>query len=221
MRLPYHLLCCAIAIAAVAGGGGCNALLGIEDVVPQRTLTLSQTDSQSITRGMHCGDANGYTLENSFYRRFSLADYGAIDGFTVKSVEFGVYLTSSGVASQGQPLGIYIYNDASPASPTIDLSRLQQRGMVNVAIPDTATPKGLRYEFNPAVAVPGPGLVVELRVAATALPMRKLEIGANLQPQAASAFRRAPACGDEVPVALDTIPNYAMAALVLSVTGDN
>jgi hypothetical protein len=229
MALHRQLSCSAVVIALATPTAACNPILGIESVDPAPPdaapdarkpvpITLSQTSSSAITHGIGCEDSSNFTLENSFYRRFRLADYGATGAFLVKGLAFGVYSAQSNQTTKVQPLRLLVYEDTNPDSVELTRAQLRLHREALVMIPDTAMPANLRLEFTTPFEVPPGSLVAELRIESQA--MRVLRIGVNIQGESASSYRRAPNCQQPEPAPLDSDPDYQGAALVLSVTGE-
>jgi len=185
-------------------------------------VTLSQTNSSSVTSGVGCRTTTtNYTKENNFYRGFKLADYGVTGGFKVKKVTFGVFSAISGgipVKTQPAELSIFAYSGAVGAD-TIDLSKLTKQGGAMIQVPDATAPTTIDVPIDAELPAGTDGLVVQFHVSDGTAAMHQLMLGANQQGERLPAYQLAPLCGQTNPVAFPAA-GLSIYALVLSVTGD-
>jgi hypothetical protein len=180
------------------------------DATPHR---LAQTDDSTVGDGLSvaCADTQG-TLDNSWYRVFSLRDQRMLKPFTVSRVNFGVQ-TATGVGRVKVSIGTYA-GDAGVEQ--LDLAKVDTLAMTTVPIWPTTTGEVAQANFA-AVDVPGgANLVVEIH--AEAVPGGYFYLGATESTESVPGYLRAPACSIADPLMTSAL-GYLTSHLIISVSG--
>jgi len=134
---------------------------------PPMDITLSQTMNTTIMAGNTpvCVNFFDETLTNSFYRVFTLSDYGITGPFHVKTVQFAVQTAESwDGTSQSVTVNVGTYTGAiTPATPSLQGSSWFPTASAAVTVPDGGN---MMLTAPIDVVIPaGSKLMVELRSA--------------------------------------------------------
>ena len=180
-------------------------------------ITLSQTTSNSIVAGnsISCSEtATGYTAENSYYRRFVMADYGITTAFTVSQVGFGVELANS--ATGTQPISIRLYS--IPTGSPMELAGLTLINQVNLSLSNQSLANVLA-SVSAALASPTTSdLVAEVFVPDGRASGHSFLMGSNPDAETRPSYIRAPDCGFPDIMSFASI-GYSNVHILLTVTG--
>lgn len=201
-----------------SGGGNIDAPPHIDAPMGGTTQTLSQTTSNTDSGvGIACGPTTGgYTLKNSYYRVFTLSDYGVSGVFHVSGVDF----VASGVAGAPQiKVSVGTYNG------TVSTSTLS--GTITLAQSATITPgTGTNSIHVPLTADISGNLVVEIDQTAdgTSTNGNTYYPGANAAGETKTGYIMAPGCKDANNNPISTPTNISTLAgatvnLIMTVTG--
>lgn len=183
----------------------------------QGTATrISQTDDTTIGSALSiaCAEGGG-TLENSWYRVFSLRDYGMLTPFTVNRVNFGVQ-TAVGEQRVKVSIGTYA-GDAG--SEQLDVTKIDTLAMTTIPVFPTTEGEILQANF-PAVEVPfDANLVVEVRTEGhSATNGTYFYLGATTGAETIPGYLRAPGCATPAPVMTSAL-GYLKSHLIIAVSG--
>ena len=196
-------------------GGGSNmadAAPHIDSPTGGTTQTLSQSTSNTDSGvGIACGPtAGGYTLKNSYYRVFTLSDYGISGVFHVSGVDF----VASGVA--GSPpikVSVGTYNGTVSSASLSGTISLAQSANLN---PGTGT----NSIHVPLTADISGNLVIEIdqTTDGTAANGYTFYPGANASGETKPGYIMATGCSVNTPTNITTAAG-ATVNLIMSVTG--
>ncbi|MBA3459453.1 MAG: hypothetical protein H0T46_05805 [Deltaproteobacteria bacterium] len=124
-----------------SGGGGMDSSVTTDapmaDAAPV-TITLTQNTGTSIgsNNSIACGNPDGTTAENSWYRVFRLADHGVVGGLRVTAVSFGVQ-EALGLPNVQIKIGTYSGNLVPPPAQ-LDTGLITPLTSATFAVPNTA-----------------------------------------------------------------------------------
>ncbi len=122
-------------------------------------LTESGTDTVTAGNSVACNDGTAHT-DNSYWRAFTLADFGITGDFNVCSVEIGVEQATSGAGQGGsQPITVNLYT-SDQAFPTGFPGSLTLIGTSATTVADQALTL-VNFPVT-GLAVAGSQLVVEI-----------------------------------------------------------
>jgi hypothetical protein len=188
---------------------------------PAAQITMEQTTSGTITlnHSFACL-STGFTLENSYYRVFTLADFGVTTTLHVTQVDFGIQTATAG-AGQQQPATVNIGTyGGTTGGTTLDLSQVRAVSSTDIQIPDGS---GTRMTVPiKADIAPGASLIVELHIPDGSAAGNKFFIGTNGLGEQKPGYTRAPDCTYPSPTAMNKVASdigVGETNLVLSVTG--
>lgn len=181
------------------------------------TMTLSQSSSNVITalNSVACSNnLTGYTLENSYYRVFRLADHGITTAFTATRVDFGVEEATAGAGtSQTVQVRVHTLNGAfvranltTIAGQTVSVNN-QSLGTVSVPL------------SPPGVAPAGSTIVVEVFSPDGTTIGNSFYLGSNASAETQPSYIRAPGCNSIIEPATFASLSQPQVHLVMSVTG--
>jgi hypothetical protein len=240
--MRWLLICLAIAGCARAGkensivGGLTDARpSGDADTVPApdaspidappQQVTLTQNASTGITKNnsFGCVLSSGVTLQNSYYRVFTLADYGVTTTLHVTQVEFGIQTATAGGSAGSQPATVNLGTYAgTPGDTTIDLSLVSMVNSLNIKIPDgsaTRMTAPITGDIAPATSV-----IVELAIPDGTADGNKFFVGTNTDVERAPGYQFSPepTCGTPSPTSMQSTADdhgFGPVHLVMTVTG--
>lgn len=196
------------------GGGSAtpDAFVQLDGPMGGGTQTLSQSTSNTDDgSGIACGPtAGGYTLKNSFYRVFTLSDYGISGVFHVSGVDF----VASGVA--GSPpikVSVGTYNGTVSASSLSGTISLVQSSNINPG-------SGTNTIHVPLTADISGNLVIEVDQTTDGSTSNGYTFypGANTAGETKPGYIMAPGCSVNTPTNITTAAGSTV-NLIMSVTG--
>jgi hypothetical protein len=185
----------------------------VPDAAPM-AVTLSQSNSLNIVDGNSPAcivTATGVTRENSYYRLFSLADYGVTGPFTAKTVSFGIE------ESTAQTVEVKLYT-LSGAFQIANLTPLHTQSFAVPAVTAGAA-QTTNVTLTTPVAVPaGAQLVVEVHVLDGQATNAIFFIGSNTAGESGASYIRATTCSINEPATMAS-QGFAQVHVVLTVSG--
>lgn len=161
-----------------------------------------------------------YGLENSYYRRFHLPDYGVTGPFTVTGVTFAVDIASDG-ADAGQPVAVRIHT--LPAGSPLLLANLTLDDSEDLSIADSDAGTLKSAPFSSTVAHPNStDLVLELFQPNGVAGSNRLVFGSNETTESRTGYWRAPDCSYFEPTPLNSsdFDAFPLQHIILLATGD-
>ncbi|HRQ41014.1 MAG TPA: DUF4397 domain-containing protein [Chloroflexota bacterium] len=181
---------------------------------PVGQTTITHSASQNIVSGnsVSC-NAGGLHTDNSYIRRFNLADFGITDQFDVTEVSFGVELASGATGSQPITVNLYTWDPGDPFT----FANFTLVGTSSVDVPDQTL-----SIFTVPVAgslPPGSTLVVEVFTPSGQAAGNSFFVGSNADGQTAPSYLAAAACGVVEPTDTAAI-GFPNMHIVMNVTGD-
>jgi hypothetical protein len=236
MRRPSLVAAVALSLAACAtagsGGGGDDNPDAADDPddpdaadLPQidaapMAVTLSQTTATNIVtpNTVVCASTIGdppvtqYTLGNSFFRAFRLADHGISGQFTATRVDLGIEQAET-VAGQ-QTITVRLLTN--PAFPGGTSTQLHSQDVVVTDVVTTIIPIDLSA---PVVVPAGSQLVVEIVAPPHAAANNFFFPGSNVSGETREGYIMAPDCTVATPMSYPSVDGAAVVHLVLSVSG--
>lgn len=238
VAMRWLLVCLSIAGCARAGkensiiGGLSDARPGDADTVPAADaspidappgqVTLTQTASNAITLNNSFGCLSGdVTLANSYYRVFTLADFGITTTLHITRVDFGIQTAAAGGGATSQPatlnLGSY---GAAPTGTTLDLTQVRMINSVKIQIPNGAA-TAMAVPITGDVA-PASRVIVELAIPDGTATRNRFFIGTNTDDERAPGYTLGPDCGVTPPTSMQSIADelgFGTVHLVMTLTG--
>jgi hypothetical protein len=220
--MRWLLIC--LAIAGCAKAGKENSIIG--GLIDAGTrgdgpTTLTETASDAVAMGaslLNChGMSTDFIFENSYYRVFTLADYGIATTLHVTEVDFGIDTAIAGTGGK-QPGTIRIgtYGGA-PGGTTLDLSLVRAISSADIQIADgSATRMTVPITADIAATT---SMIVELFIPDGRTAGNKFKIGANAGGERKPGYLRGPDCGSSVPTTLKILSPGDEIDLILTVTG--
>jgi hypothetical protein len=229
----------ACASAGVNGGGGDDGSATIDAPVPKdgpivdgeidapeidagpMDVTLTQTTSGSVgsNNSIACGNPDGTTAENSWYRVFRLADANITNGLRVVAVTFGVQ-ESSGTPAVQVKIGTYSGNVQPPPSQ-LDTALISPITAVTFNVPNTTSTAPMSVTVPIIANVPALSqMIVEVFAPNLNGTSKYFYLGGNNGGEAKPAYLRAPSgtCATPQPKST-TVLGFPMSNLVISVSG--
>jgi cysteine-rich repeat protein len=199
-------------------GDGCSATCRIES--PRRVI-LRQTSTDAIvaSHSASCRDTGtGATYQNSWYRRFALADHAITDKLAIEEVSLGLDEAVPGGGATTQPIVLRIHDYRGPAAGTsLDPALMTELASTTISVPSSA---GILLTTPIAVELDaGSRFVVEVFVPDGQVSGNRFRLGANASGETQPAFLLAPTCSVSVPTAIPSIVTDRMVHYVLKVTG--
>lgn len=184
-------------------------------------VTLTQTTSGSVgaSNSIACGNPDGTTAENSWYRIFRLADANITSGLRVSAVTFGVQ-ESQGMPAVQVKIGTYSGNVQPPPSQ-LDAALISPITAVTFNVPNTASTAPTSVTVPIIANVPALSqLVVEVFAPNLNGTSMYFYLGGNSAGEAKPAYLRAPsgACATPQPKSTSAL-GFPMSHLVISVSG--
>jgi hypothetical protein len=160
------------------------------------------------------------TVEQSYYRRFHLPDYGVTGPFTVTGVTFGIQRANDG-AGAGQPMTVRL--EKIPAGSPLLLANLTLSDFEDFTIADNETGTIKTAVFSRTIAHPNTtDLVLELFETDGVPQNNVLVFGSNHSAETKTSYWRAPGCTGSEPKPLNShdFDIFPPTHLVLFATGD-
>jgi len=191
------------------------------DMPSATPVTLSQTTSDLIgaSNSLACGNGDGSTAENSWYRVYRLADAGITGGLRVNSVTFGVQ-DASGMPAVQVKIGTYA-GTITPPPTQLDTAQITPLASATFNVPNTL-PSATTTVTVPIVANVPPlsQMIVEVFAPNLAGTGKYFYLGGNSAGESRPAYLRAPsgACATPQP-RTTTALGFATSHLVISVSG--
>ena len=187
---------------------------------PTPTLTCPPTITQSLSQAVVQGNSVAcrqnvtfYTLDNSYWRAFNMANFDGGQAYNVSSVSFGIEQATSG-SGGGQSVIVNLYANSGQPFPNGTLATL---GSVQTIMPDQA---GTVLNLPLAVVVPAGTLelVMEVHVPDGTTTHDIFFIGSNAAGQTGPSYQSAVGCGISSPTDLATFGHPNM-HIVMNVNG--
>ena len=168
-----------------AGGGGTPAMLS-------ETTDMTPVAQNSAA----CGNTDGTTADNQYWRRYDFAEYAVTGAADVDSVDVSIEQTA------GAPnLTVTLYTiPHSVAADTIDLTQLTEIGQAVVASPADASLTSVNVPVSGTVAdTAGSDLVVEVSTDDGSVDATAFYIGSTTSAETHPSFLSSAACGTSDP----------------------
>jgi hypothetical protein len=184
-------------------------------------VTLTQTTSGAVgsNNSIACGNPDGTTAENSWYRVFRLADANITGGLRVVAVTFGVQEALGSPAVQVK-IGTYSGNIQPPPSQ-LDIGLISPLTAVTFNVPNTTSTAPMAVTVPIIANVPALSqMIVEVFSPDLNGTSKYFYLGGNSAGEAKPAYLRAPtgACATPQPKTT-TVLGFPMSNLVISVSG--
>ena len=202
-----------------------NIVAPIEDQGPEPidalAYRLTQTDDNIVgdNLAVACADGHG-TLDNTWYRVFSLRDQRLLKPFVVNRVNFGVQ-AALGTNRVQVSIGTYA-GDAGVEQ--LDLTKIDTLAMTTIPIHRTETAEVVQANFAQVEIPGGTNLIVEIRseghhelIKPQAEPAY-FYLGATESTETIAGYLRAPACSVADPLMTSAL-GYVKSHLIISVSG--
>lgn len=188
------------AVDAPPGVDGAPGLDGPPVDAAPTPVMLGQTTSMMVgsNNSIACGNADGTTAENSYYRVFRLADAGITGGLRVTSVTFGVQEALGQPAVQVK-VGTYAGNVVPPPAQ-LDTGLVTPIASATFNVPDTQSTAATTVTVPIIANVPALSqLIVEVLSPDQNGLSKYFYLGGNSAGESKPAYLRAPATGCAVP----------------------
>ncbi|MBA3456265.1 MAG: hypothetical protein H0T42_24405 [Deltaproteobacteria bacterium] len=184
-------------------------------------VTLTQTTSASVgsNNSIACGNPDGTTAENSWYRVFRLADANITNGLRVIAVTFGVQ-ESVGMPAVQVKIGTYSGNVQPPPSQ-LDIGLISPITAVTFNVPNTTSTAPMAVTVPIIANVPPLSqMIVEVFAPNLNGTSKYFYLGGNNAGESKPAYLRAPsgACATPQPRSTSVL-GFPMSHLVISVYG--
>jgi len=179
-------------------------------------VTLSQTADTTVTAGasLACSSSGGFTLENSWYRVFNLAEHGITGPLHVTNVRFGVQ-----EASPGQQVQLKIGTYAGTPGTSLSLVNVTpiQSATLNIAVETTNAVIDAPID---AIVPAGSNMIVEVFAPDHTGTMIYFFVGASTGAETKPGYLRTPGCGGvaTTPTSMKSV-NAAAGSVIMDVIG--
>jgi len=185
------------------------------------SVTLAQTTSDMIgsNNSIACGNPDGTTAENSWYRIYRLADANITGGLRVAAVSFGVQ-ESIGMPAVQVKIGTYSGNINPPPSQ-LDTGLISPITAVTFMVPNTTSTAPTTVTVPIIANVPPLSqMIVEVFAPDQNGTSKYFYLGGNSLGEAKPAYLRAPtgACATPQPRST-TVLGFPTSHLVINVSG--
>jgi hypothetical protein len=234
------LLVC-LTIAGCARAGKENSIIGgltdarpsgdAEDVplpdassvdAPPQQVTLTQNASNAVTLNNSFACVNGaVTLQNSYYRVFTLADYAITTTLHVSQVDFGIQTALAGGGAAAQPATVHIGTyGGTPGSAPLDLSLVRMINSASIQIPNGSA-TGMTVPITADIASTA-RVIVELAIPDGTADGNEFFVGTNTDAERVPGYTLGPDCGFTAPTTMQSIADsnaFGNVHLVMTVTG--
>ncbi|GAB5518608.1 MAG: hypothetical protein RhofKO_08590 [Rhodothermales bacterium] len=196
-------------VAMMLGGLGVDTSAEGDDEI---VITHSTSTDIVPANSVKCGPT-GSPLhnDNSYWRAFTLSDYGVVTTFRVAKVTFGVE-TADG-ADGSQPVVVRVYASTGAAFPAGTMVLLSEE---TVSVSDMS--QGLLEVPITAAVSPNAEMVIEVFTPSGADLGNSFFIGSNDAEETGASYLSAEACGITVPTTVDAI-GFEDMHIVMSVSG--
>ncbi len=186
--------------------------------------TLKEATSDTVVANTAIGCRNtstGYSRLNSYYRIFTLTDFGIATKFHVAQVSFAVQQATAGggAAQQAAQVKVGTY-DVAPVGQTLDLTKVTPINSANIQIPN-----GSATVVNTPITgdIPaGTNLIVELALPDGLAAGNVFLIGSNNNGESKPGYFRAPDCQISSPTTSTSVAaglGIATPNIILTVAG--
>lgn len=184
-------------------------------------ITLTQTTSNTIgpDNSIACGNVDGTTAENSWYRVYRLADAGITGGLRVTAVTFGVQ-EATGMPAVQVKIGTYS-GTVTPPPQQLDTALITPITSATFNVPNTAAAMATTVTVPITANVPALSqMIVEVFAPNLSGTSKYFYLGGNSAGESRPAYLRAPsgACATPQP-RTTTALGFATSHLVISVSG--
>lgn len=185
---------------------------------PPSQVTLSVNTSGGITlnHSFGCVDTSSFTLQNSYYRVFRLADFNITQTLHVTQVDFGIQTAAAGTGTQ-QParvnLGTYAGTDQGT---TLDLAQVRSVSSADIQIPNGSGSR-MTVPITGDIAS-STSVIVELAIPDGTTAHNKFFIGSNAAGERSPGYTMATDCNVDSPTAMASF-GFGEVDIILSVTG--
>ena len=183
---------------------------------PNSTTITESTDPVTITTGNSVAcNSGGLHTDNSYFRAFTLSNFGIVGDFAVTSVQIGIEQATGGSGTQPVTCNIYTSSQTFPSGYPGSLTLI---GTVDASVPDQNL---TLYSFPvTGIAPAGSQLVVEIFTPNGQTAGNAFFIGSNANGETAPSYLLAADCGITVPTTTANI-GFPNMMIVMSVTGDD
>lgn len=210
------------------GRAGCAAAVpentiigGIVDAGQRVKLTQTASEDIALHNSFGCLRA-GFTLQNSYYRVFSLADFGITSTLHITEVDFGIQEAVAGHGAGSQPATVKLGSYGARPGSTLDLAQIAPIRSADIQIPDgTAT----HMTVPIAADIPaGASVIAELAIPDGFTQNHLFLVGTNTDTEQAPGYTFAPEpdCMIDVPTSMQTIAEakaFGTVHLVMTISG--
>ncbi len=240
MRRLIAIAACAAAACASASSGGGGDDEPVADARPDgprvdggdidappmidagpTAVTLTQTTSMMIgsASSIACGNPDGTTAENSWYRVFRLADANIVGGLRVNAVTFGVQ-ESLGLPPVQVKIGTYSGN-VQPPPAQLDTALITPVTATTFMVPNTQSTAPTTVIVPITANVPALSqMVVEVFAPSYSGQSKYFYLGGNNGGESKPAYLRAPSGNCATPQPRTTAAlGFADSHLVITVSG--
>jgi len=185
------------------------------------SVTLTQTTSDMVgsSNSIACGNPDGTTAENSWYRIYRLADANITSGLRVVAVTFGVQ-ESIGMPAVQVKIGTYSGNIQPPPSQ-LDIGLISPITAVTFMVPNTLSTAPTTVTVPIIANVPPLSqMIVEVFAPNLNGTSKYVYLGGNSLGEAKPSYLRAPsgACATPQPKST-TVLGFPNSHLVINVSG--
>jgi hypothetical protein len=172
--------------------------------------SVTESSSNAITSGnsVHC-----QVGDNSYWRAFTLGDFGIDTDYAVCEVVVGIEQALSG-SGTGQPVTVNLYT-SSQAFPTGYPGSLTLIGTASVTVAD----QSLTLLTIPVTGTAPAGSQLAVEIATTSADGNQLFIGSNTSAETAPSYLLAASCGAAVPTPTDGLLPGLIMHIVMTVDG--
>jgi uncharacterized repeat protein (TIGR01451 family) len=183
--------------------------------VPEDVVVLTHSLDQSIVQfnSVSCNDGTGLHTDNSYLRKFTLADFGITSDLAITNVQIGIEDATGAGGDQPATMNLYLWDTATP----FQWANFSLIGTANTVVPDQA----LTIIDVPVagVAPAGSTLVVEFFTPNGQVEGNSLFVGSNPNGQTDSTYLAAADCGVPEPTPTEGI-GFPDMHLVMNVYGE-
>lgn len=189
-----------------------------QTIIPYAPTSMTITESTDpvtiVSQNSVSCNNGGLHSDNSYFRAFTLSDFGITQDFTVSSVEIGVEQAAGAGGTQPVTCNLYTSNQVFPNGYPGSLTLI---GTVNANVPDQSLSL---FSFNVSGLAPaGSRLVVEIFTPDGQTAGNSFFIGSNAAGESAPSYIMAADCGLTSPATTGSI-GFPNMMIVMSVTGD-
>ncbi len=184
-------------------------------------VTLTQNTGATVgsNNSIACGNTDGTTAENSWYRVWKLSDEGIVGGFHVTAVTFGVQ-EASGMPNVQVKIGSYSGN-ITPPPAQLDTGLISPIAAATFAVPNTASTATTSVTVPVSANVPALGqMIVEVFSPDANGTGKYFYLGGNSLGESKPGYLRAPtgACATPQPKSTAAL-GFPTSNLLITVSG--